>query len=208
MTNLRMLQIFLMTLILTSVSMLAIGINHYYLIPAALVVTIGAFWVTDVLEWISIEGWVANVASIGILIWSMIEFFPGDSAGKLIAVGKLLVCLQAVLVFQKKSPRLIWQIMVLSLLQVVITTIFSFQFEGGVLFVVFFFLSAVTLILQNRFTNEYTIEQRNEFSAESRDGIESESSFSKRLAFWNYDCRLYTSPSPRDKRQSRMPSSA
>ena len=25
---------------------------------------------------------------------------------------------------------------------------------------------------------------------------------------WKYDCLLYTSPSPRDKRQSRMPSSA
>ena len=25
---------------------------------------------------------------------------------------------------------------------------------------------------------------------------------------WPYDCLLYTSPSPRDKRQSRMPSSA
>ena len=25
---------------------------------------------------------------------------------------------------------------------------------------------------------------------------------------WFYDCLLYTSPSPRDKRQSRMPSSA
>ena len=29
------------------------------------------------------------------------------------------------------------------------------------------------------------------------------------LKFYNYnDCLLYTSPSPRDKRQSRMPSSA
>ena len=26
--------------------------------------------------------------------------------------------------------------------------------------------------------------------------------------FWGNDCLLYTSPSPRDKRQSRMPSSA
>ena len=28
------------------------------------------------------------------------------------------------------------------------------------------------------------------------------------LAMWLKDCLLYTSPSPRDKRQSRMPSSA
>ena len=28
------------------------------------------------------------------------------------------------------------------------------------------------------------------------------------IAGWDIDCLLYTSPSPRDKRQSRMPSSA
>ena len=34
-------------------------------------------------------------------------------------------------------------------------------------------------------------------------GIDASSGF-----FWDWDCLLYTSPSPRDKRQSRMPSSA
>ena len=119
----------------------------------------------------------------------MYEFYPSDSAGKLIAVGKLLVCLQGVLVFQKKSPRLVWQIMVLSLLQVVITTIFSVQFEGGVLFVFFIFLSSVTLVLQNQFANEHKIEQRNEASVESRRSIESDDPLSSRLAFWRFDSR-------------------
>lgn len=189
MTNLRVLQLFLIALVLTTTGMLAISINHLYLIPLALVVTIGAFSLTDALEWVSIEGWVANVASLGILAWSVFEFYPADSAGKLIAVGKLLVCLQAVLLFQKKSPRLIWQIMVLSLLQVVITTIFSVQFEGGVLFVIFFAISGVTLVLQNRFTIEHTIENRNQAATESRTKIESERSFSERLAFWRFDMK-------------------
>ena len=189
MSNSRVLQMLLMAMMLTSISMLAISINHYYLLPVAFVVTAGAFWFTDVLEWISFEGWIANTLSLGILIWSMYEFYPSDSAGKLIAVGKLLVCLQGVLVFQKKSPRLVWQIMVLSLLQVVITTIFSIHFEGSVLFVVFIFLSAVTLVLQNQFANEYRIEQRNETSVESRRQIEGDDSFSTRLAFWRFDCR-------------------
>ncbi|QEG24464.1 transglutaminase TgpA family protein [Mariniblastus fucicola] len=189
MTNRRVLQVLLLIMILTSTTMLAISINHFYLIPIAFVATFGAFWLTDVLKWISIEGWIANVASIGILAYSMYEFYPADSAGKLIAVAKLLVYLQAVLVFQVKTPRLNWQIMVLSLLQVVITTIFSIQFEGGLLFLIYFLVSGLTLVLQNCFSNDYAIEERNEASLESRKQIEENTSTGKKLAFWRYDSR-------------------
>ena len=35
-----------------------------------------------------------------------------------------------------------------------------------------------------------------------------ENKYDQDMLDWNYTCLLYTSPSPRDKRQSRMPSSA
>ncbi len=189
MTNRRVLQILLMALMLTSTTMLAISINHYYLIPIAVVAVVGAFSVTDVLKWVSVEGWIANLFLIGILFYSMFEFYPADSAGKLIAVAKLLVYLQVVLMFQQKTPRLNWQIIVLSLLQVVITTIFSIEFEGSILFFVFFTLGGIVLVLQNAFSNECAIEQRNESSVESRRRIEVENSHARKLAFWRYDSR-------------------
>ncbi len=189
MTNRRVLQILLMALVLTSTTMLAVSINHLHLIPLTVVAIVGAFCVTDVLKWISVKGWVANILSLGILFFSMFEFYPADSAGKLIAVSKLLVYLQAVLVFQEKTPRLNWQIMVLSLLQVVITTIFSIGFEGGILFFVFFILGGITLVLQNAFSNECMIEQRNESSDEIRERFASETSPARRLAFWQHDPR-------------------
>ena len=37
---------------------------------------------------------------------------------------------------------------------------------------------------------------------------ELQNSIPENVPTWSYDCLLYTSPSPRDKRQSRMPSSA
>lgn len=189
MTNRRVLQLVLVALVLSSTGMLAISTNQYYLIPVAIAVTFGAFCVSDVLEWISIEGWIANIASLAIFGWSMFKFYPADSAGKLIAVGTLLVCLQSVLLFQKKSPRLVWQIMVLSLLQVVITTIFSADFEGGFLFVAFFVLSGILMVLLNGFASEHVIEKRNQSAAESRKAIELGASTSSRLAFWQYDPR-------------------
>ena len=40
------------------------------------------------------------------------------------------------------------------------------------------------------------------------EAINNHSDFVKEVPIRDYDCLLYTSPSPRDKRQSRMPSSA
>ncbi len=189
MTNQRAIQIILVILVMVSTTMLAVSINHYYLIPLAFVASVGAFFLTDLFEWFSIEGWIANVISIAILGWSLFEFYPSDSAGKLIAVGRMLVFLQAVLVFQTKTPRLNWQIMVLSLLQLVITTIFSIEFEGSLLFFVFFVVGGIALILQNRFACEYAIEQRNESSLEVQRKNNVENSRTRKLAFWNFDSR-------------------
>lgn len=189
MTNQRAMQILLVALILVSTTMLSVSINHYYLIPFAFVASVGAFFLTDLLEWLSIEGWIANSISVGILAWSLFEFYPADSSGKLIAVARMLVFLQAVLVFQRKTPRLNWQIMVLSLLQLVITTIFSIEFEGSVLFFVFFAVGGVALIVQNSFACEYAIEQRNEASLDVQRKNKVENSKTRRLAFWRYDSR-------------------
>ena len=79
--------------------------------------------------------------------------------------------------------------MVLSLLQVVITTIFSVEFEGGMLFLLFFVLGGIALVLQNSFTGENLIEKRNESSADSSRGIENEKSNARKLAFWRFDPR-------------------
>ena len=189
MTNRRVLQIVLLALVLTSATMLSISIGHFYLIPIVFLAVIAAFIVTDFKEWVSSEGWIANLLSIGILLYSMYEFYPADSAGKLIAVAKLLVYLQVVLVFQQKTPRLNWQVMVLSLLQAVITTIFSVDFEGGVLFFIFFILGGIALVLQNSFSNECAIGRRNESSLASRRRIEVEESSVRKLAFWRFDSK-------------------
>jgi transglutaminase-like putative cysteine protease len=170
-------------MVMSSCTTLSMSIEHYHLIPIALLAVIGSFLVTDLFKLISIEGWVANVISLAILFFSMRDFFPGDSASKLISVANLLVYLQAVLLFQKKTPRLTWQIMVLSLLQVVITTIFSIQFEGGLLFILFFISGGCALVLQNIFANEYEIENLNEASKEHLDSI-GEQPAEARLAFW------------------------
>ena len=105
-------------------------------------------WVLcDWLKWIEVRSWVANLLSISVLVLAMRNFFQFDSGSQLLAVANLLVYLQMVLLFQKKSPRLYWQISVLSLLQVVVATIFSIRFEGGLFFILYMVLAAAALAL-------------------------------------------------------------
>lgn len=176
-------------LVFSSTSMLAMSIDHLYLVPIAVAAICLSIVLTDWLKWISIEGWLANSISLLILLFAMRNFFDTDSAGKLISVAKLLVYLQAVLLFQKKTARLTWQILVLGLLQVVVTTIFSVNFEGGLLFIVFFVAGCLALFLQNSMVNSQIIDTSNEHSAARLAQINENKSENQRLAWWRSSTR-------------------
>ena len=163
----NMLLCCLMVLVITSTSMLAISIEHLHLIPFTAVIVILSLIVTEWKKWFSMDGWIANIVSVVVLLLTMQNFFSVNSAEKLIAVGNLLVYLQAVLLFQKVTVRLTWQIMVLCLLQIVVTTIFSIGFEGSLLFAVFFVFGGMALFLQNSLANRQLIEKSNTFAAVS-----------------------------------------
>ena len=116
-----------------------------------LIAVIGAvlgYLCTDYFRLLRIEGVIANTASVAILFLAMKDFLPEDSTGKLISVANLLVYLQTVLMFQEKTPRLIWQILILSLLEVVLAAIFSLNFEGGLLFLLYFAVAGTAMVLQ------------------------------------------------------------
>lgn len=174
----------LVILVLCSTTMLALSTEHLYLIPIALTAVVLSLVFTDWLKWLSIDGWLANSISLLILIFAMRNFFDTDSAGKLIAVAKLLVYLQAVLLFQKKTARLTWQIMVLSLLQIVVTTIFSVNFEGGLLFIVFFLFGCLALFLQNSMINAQIVDSANESSALRLAQIKEDNRQGKQKLMW------------------------
>ena len=157
----RLMQISLLTVVLISSVLLALSTNSLGLFLVALVCAVGGFVLTDLLKWFRIEGWLANVVSIAILILAMKDFFNVDSSGKLMAVSNLLVYLQGVLMFQVKTPRLNWQILVLSLLQVVITTIFSVGFGNSYLLLAYFIATGMAMVLQTIYTESVDVARRN-----------------------------------------------
>ena len=157
----RKIQITILVLVLISSTLLGLSMESMRMIAIGVVGAIAGFIVTDSMKWFRLEGVLANIASIVILFIAMYNFFSVDNAGKLTCVANLLVYLQTVLMFQDKTPRLIWQVLVLSLLQVVVGAIFSLNLEAGILFLLYFGVAGLCMLLQSVYTDAFDIQRRN-----------------------------------------------
>lgn len=162
----QLIRFSLVILVITSGSLLGVSLSNFWLTIIVLVTGVGGYVITDRLKWLRLDGLLANIASILILIIAMKDFFPEDSTGKLMSVAHLLIYLQALLMFQEKTPRLVWQILMLSLLQAVVAAIFSLGLEGGVLFILYFVVAGITLTLQMFYSRTVYLKQRNRFNAQ------------------------------------------
>jgi len=155
----------MLVLVLTSGLLLGLSQRNIELTVIAAIGAIAGFIVTDWKQWFQLRGLFANIASVIVLIFAMKDFLGGDGASKLVSVSNLLVYLQTVLMFQEKTPRLNWQLLVLSLLQIVVAAIFNLNFEGGLMFVFYFLVAGVTLILQSVYANNDNIYKQNQLAS-------------------------------------------
>ena len=160
----RLVQVSILLLVIVSGTLLGLSLGDRQMIAIVVIGALAGFLMVDYLRLFKIDGILANLASIIILILAMKDFLPEDSTGKLLSVANLLVYLQTVLMFQEKTPRLVWQIMVLSLLHVVVAAIFSMNFEGGMLFLLYFFVAGITLLFQGIYTGNWETVRRNRFA--------------------------------------------
>jgi len=151
--------------VLISSTLLGMSMESMRMISIGVVGAVVGFLVTDWFKLFRIKGFLANVASVVILFLAMKDFFGEDGMGKLVSVANLLVYLQTVLMFQEKVPRLNWQVLVLSLLQVVVAAIFSLNFEAGLLFLLYFVVVGLAMVLQSVYTDAFDIKIRNRQSA-------------------------------------------
>jgi transglutaminase-like putative cysteine protease len=161
----KLLQLTMLMLVLTSGIVLGLSQGNLELTLVAAIGGISGYVICDCLQVFRLRGLLANIASILVLIYAMRNFFGTDGGAKLICVSNLLVYLQTVLMFQEKTPRLNWQLMTLSLLQIVVAAIFNLNFEGGLLFVFYFCVVGVTMILQTIYSNNWDIILQNRGAA-------------------------------------------
>jgi len=161
------LQINLLVMVLISGLLLGWSMSSISIMVVATVGALLGFIICDWFELFRIEGALANVVTWGILFFVMWNFFLVDGPGKLVAVATMLTYLINVLMFQRKTPRLIWQLLVLSILQIVLGAIFSLDFEAGMLFLSYFFVVGLALFQQSIYIQRFQIESQNILAAKN-----------------------------------------
>lgn len=161
----RNLQITLYVMVVLSSILLGWGMEMPSIAATALAGATLGFIITDCLNIFRLTGIIANIVSLAVLFVAMGNFFGVDGAGKLTAVATLLTYLVTVLMFQEKTPRLNWQLLVLSLLQVVLSAIFSLDFEAGLLFFCYFLVIGAVIFQQSIFIQHSEVEKQNIASA-------------------------------------------
>ena len=143
----RTLELVFLGLVYLSAALLGFSQENWKLALISVIGATAAWVLVDWLNWFRMPRWLANILSIGVLILTMRDFFMQESSLQLLAVANLLVYLQTILLFQEKTPRQYWQLAVLNLLQVVVATIFTLQFEGGFMFLAYMTLAGIMLML-------------------------------------------------------------
>ena len=112
-----------------------------------LAAAVTAVYFTDLKKVFYLNRLVANLAALGAVAMSLYDFARFDRDHQLLAIANLLIYLQIVVLFQQKSVRIYWQLVMLSLLQVVVAAALNFSIIFGGLLVAYLFLALVTLTI-------------------------------------------------------------
>jgi hypothetical protein len=129
------------------VVMLGMGQRDLRLALVALVAIAASFVLTDLNGWVRLNRMVANIAALAAVGVSVRDFMRFDADTQLLAIANLLIYLQIVLLFQDKQLRVYWQVLVLSLLEVVIGAALNLGAMFGVLLMLYMFTMQLAVML-------------------------------------------------------------
>ena len=133
----RIVQLHVAALAIMGAVLLGLGQRSSLLPLLAVFAAVTSVVFTDTLNWFHLNRFVANLAALMALFFSLNDFFQSDMRAQLLAIANLLIYLQIVLFYQRKNPRLYWQLTVLSLLQVVVSAALNVGFEFGLVLILY-----------------------------------------------------------------------
>src|SRR5207253_6737373 len=111
------------------------------------VASVSAVGLTDVLRWLRLNRLLGNGIALIAVVWTLRDFFRVTPEDQLVAIANMLGYLQMVLLFQEKNARVYWQLLVLSLLEVVVAAVLYLGPEFGFLLCLYLALAITTLVL-------------------------------------------------------------
>lgn len=109
------------------------------------VLPIPLWYCIDLKRWYELPTWAANAIGLGIGGYAMYFFWFLATERHLAVVSDMVCYLLLTMLLQSKSPRLYWQITILSVLQSVVASVFSLDLQQGVIFI--FYVLVVMMAL-------------------------------------------------------------
>ena len=131
-----------------AILLFGMGYRSPWLPLGMMTAAITSVWLTDITGWFRFNRNVATVAAVGAFLFLFWRLLPLQGwLEMLLAIGNFLVCLQIILLFQKKEPRTYGLLALLSLVQVVVAAVFRQRLLFGLLLVVYLLVGLSTLVL-------------------------------------------------------------
>ena len=143
----RLLQIATLTLVTLGNILLGMGQTDSNWPMVVLIAASLSFWVTDLNGWFRLNRTAAGLIAMVATVSAFWEAFPLSNTGSILSIAQLLVYLQLILLFQKKEVAIYWQLAVLSLLQVVVSSLFLHGSSFGPVVVLYLFVGIWFLFL-------------------------------------------------------------
>jgi protein-glutamine gamma-glutamyltransferase len=135
------LSIVMATMAALSAALLGMGQENAWLPALTCLAAIGSVVLTDIWQGFRLNRYVANAAMILAAVFSLYGFLAAGSHQQLLAIGNLLIYVQIVLLFQRKSRRVYGQLVMFSLLQIVVAALLNHSLEFGLLLIVYVVLA-------------------------------------------------------------------
>ena len=143
----RLLQITVATLAVLATLLLSMGQRSVAMPVVVIAAAPLSVWLTDATGLFCLKRVPTALAATVALLFCLINIIPFHPVTTILELARMLVYLQLILLFQKKEPRVYWQLLILSLLQVVVATVFSQGFTFGLLMVIYLFTALLALSL-------------------------------------------------------------
>jgi len=143
----RLLQIHMAGLAALATLMLGLGQGDPLLPLGMGLAAAASVWLTDITGWFRLPRTAANLIALGAVLWILKDLRQWFGIAQVLVIAKLLVYLQAILLFQRKDARAYWQLGMISLLQVVVAAAFQQGVFFGLLLLIYFLAALSTMIL-------------------------------------------------------------
>jgi len=143
----RLLQINVATLACLATLLLGMGQRSTLTPLGMMVAATASVWITDVKRWFVLSKRVAEWASLAALAVCLPQALRWERFAMIAAVADFVVLLQAIQLFRDKDPGVYWQIVRLSVLQVVVAALLTQDILFGVLLVAYLFTAMGAMAL-------------------------------------------------------------